>query len=151
MKGLSLPHLRAAIAPCFAALALVACTEAISPVPRPPDIPSASSRVEAMKLDLVERLAQCESGGQSVYSPGGVYVGPMQFHRGTVVAYYKILYGLQITTKDAVDIAMDRDRSMQLAKDIIFTTGNKTRDWPACSRKLGLEAEVDRILAMEHS
>ena len=125
---------------CLFGLGLLAaaCTSDISPVPRPPDIPGPSVRIETMKHDLVERLAQCESGGQSVYSPGGLYVGPMQFHRGTVVAYYKILYGLQITTKDAVEIAMDFDRAKQLAKDIIFTSGNKVRDWPACSRKLGL-------------
>ena len=112
----------------IAGLLAGACDPPPSPVPRPPDIAGPSPRVEAMKHDLVEQLAQCESGGQSIYSSGGVYVGPMQFHRGTVVAYYKILYGLQITHKDAVEIAMDPDRAKQLTKDVIFTSGNKVRD-----------------------
>ena len=136
---------------CLAMLALAGCDPAPVQHPRPPDIVSRTPQIEAMKLDVVERLAQCESGGQSIYSPGGLYVGALQFHRGTVIAYYRILYGIQISTKEAVEIALDKERATQLAKDIIFTSGNKVRDWPACGRKLGLAAEVDRIQAMERS
>jgi hypothetical protein len=129
--------------------AIAACAPPQQQQAARPHVDINAARIEAMKLDVVERLAQCESGGQSIYSPGGLYVGPMQFHRGTVIAYYRTLYGQQISTREAVEIAMDKPRATQLARDIIFTSGNKARDWPACSRKLGTNAEVDRILAME--
>ena len=141
-------HGRLSAALAVGALALAACAEPPKVAQRPVALAIAPSPAESMKTDLVERLAQCESGGQSIYGAGGLYVGPLQFHRTTVVGYYRILYGQQITHRDAVEIAMDRDRAHQLAKDIIFTSGNKVRDWPLCSRKLGLAAEVDRILAM---
>lgn len=133
-----------------AALTLGACAAPPpAEVARPPAPPAPQGQAEAKKAQLVAKLAECESGNQPVYSPGRVYVGPLQFHRTTVVGYYRTLYGQQISTQEAVEIAMDQSRSHALAKDIIFTSGNGVRDWPLCSRKLGLHDEVNRIMAEE--
>ena len=107
--------------------------------------------VEALKEDLVGRLASCESGGRAdrdalIVSDvnGQASVGQLQFQTRTVIHYTKEIEGRSINAKEARQIALDTDRATILAKKIIFERDG-TRHWHNCARKLGLYREVKAI------
>lgn len=114
-------------------------------------------KVDDLKNQLVEKLAKCESAGHKeedgiiIFDSNNVpSIGVLQFQRKTVMYYYKTLYGQTITPQDAVVIANDGDQAKKLAKDIIFKTSNGVeKDWVNCSKKLGLQAEVNLIKQLE--
>jgi len=124
------------------------------------------AKIEALKGDLVARLAQCEGGsfdeedGLITYDNNAAgtlkgqnlpSIGLLQFKKGTVVAGYKQLYGEEISGKRAVEIALDKELSFQLAQDIIFS-GKDAKGidhWHNCNIKHGFAAEVAIIKKLE--
>lgn len=110
-------------------------------------------KIAELKGELLDTLAKCESGGRS--SESGIIVwdtnnkpslGEYQFQVATVQHYVSILWKEKITGRDAILIALDPEKSRQLASDIIFTTKNGVaKDWVICSRNNGLQTKVDFI------
>jgi hypothetical protein len=107
--------------------------------------------VEALKEDVIRRLAECESGGSAhrgaliiATANGGALVGQLQFQTRTVIVYIKEIEGRSIDAREARQIALDTDRAAILAKQIIFERDG-TRHWHNCARKLGLYQEVRTI------
>ena len=109
-------------------------------------------RIEGLKKDVISHLASCET--QGLKEDDGIIVfdtnnkasiGVLQFQKKTVVYYYKVLYDQVITSKQAVEIALDAKKSAQLAEDIIFGTKDGLSNWINCDRKLGLALEVSFI------
>jgi len=116
-----------------------------------------SHKIEELKNEIVEDLRACESAGHEEEdgiiifdSNNKASIGTLQFQKATVIHYYKVLYGKDITPKEAVIIALDNQKSGDLAKDIIFQTKNMVgKDWVNCNKKLGLDSRVMVIKKLE--
>lgn len=113
---------------------------------------SLPSKIAELKRDVIAKLSGCESAGFSeddgilVFDTNNkASIGVLQFQKTTVIHYYKTLYGKDITAKEAVLIALDKEQAFKLASDIIFTTPKGLTNWVNCTNKLGLKSEVDVI------
>lgn len=105
--------------------------------------------IEARKDALIRQLATCESGGwgpseKRIYGARGLYHGRLQFMIRTVQVFVLQMDGRALTVKEATDLAHDYDRAAELAKYIIFELDG-IGNWPLCTRKLNLRAEVALI------
>lgn len=99
--------------------------------------------VEHRKDVVVARLGACESG-TSAHPDRSGYIGPYQFSTRTVIAYVRERDGRTLTAAQAQALAQDDARAADLAKYVIFERDGH-RNWPACSRKLGLARQVKAI------
>ena len=118
-----------------------------------------AQKIDSLEKDIVLQVEKCESAGFSndfglvTYDPrlGGkndsaaMSYGNMQMKKATVVYYYKTLYNKVITGKEAILIALDTDKSRELAQAIMFSSRNLANDWLNCSNKLSLEAQIVAI------
>lgn len=109
-------------------------------------------KVEALKNDVIDQLIKCESAGHKeddgiiiLDTNNRMSIGQLQFQTKTVQHYYKTLYGKTITTKEAVNVALDTDLASKLAKDIIFTTDKGLSNWINCTNKYDLKTQVKVI------
>ncbi len=122
-------------------------------------VDSLPSKIEDLKTDVVTRLSNCERAGLTEDDGIIIYddnasgtlgnqipsIGVLQFKKSTVQHYYKTLYKKDITATEAVVIALDKEKSFSLAKDIIFGTDKGLSNWLNCANKLQLRPEVDII------
>ena len=99
--------------------------------------------VEHRKDVVIARLGVCESGG-SVHPDRSGYIGPYQFSTLTVINYVRERDGRALTVAQAQALARDEGQAAELAKYVIFER-NGHRNWPACSRKLGLARQIKAI------
>lgn len=113
-------------------------------------------KLAALKQDLVSRLSDCERGGRTEADGLIVWdtnnkpsIGVLQFQTKTVQHYYKTLYQKDITTKEAVEIALDKEKAFTLATDVIFNVDKGINNWLNCANKHGLAAEVKLIKKLE--
>lgn len=114
-----------------------------------------SLKVNELKGQVLADLKEGESRGH-VESDGIIIfdsnnkasIGSYQFQKDTVIHYYKVLYGKDITGKDAVLIALDDQKAAELATDIIFKTDNGWRNWYNTSKKYGLPQKIDFIKSL---
>lgn len=116
-----------------------------------------TDKVVQLKGEVLDTLMSCESRGYE--NEDGIIIfdsnkepsiGQFQFQRDTVVYYYKALYGKEITRKDAIIIALDADKSRDLAEDIIFQDkGKGVNNWYNCNKKHNLKAKIDVIKELE--
>jgi hypothetical protein len=111
-------------------------------------------KIEALKNGVIVRLSRCETNGRP--EPDSVIIidrnneasnGALQFQTKTVVHYTKLVEGRSIDTKEALEIALDKERASSLAKKIIFERDGIS-NWHVCSQKLGLRPEVKAIQKM---
>jgi hypothetical protein len=107
------------------------------------EIDSWTPMVEHHKDVLIARLGLCESGNSAHPDRSG-YLGPFQFSTRTVIAYVRERDGRTLSVAEAQALARDEGRAAELAKYVIFER-NGHRNWPACSRKLGLARQVAAI------
>ncbi len=115
-------------------------------------------KVEELKDKVVGDVAsKCETKGKGEDDAVIIFdsnkkasIGEFQFQITTVQHYYKVLYKEDITRKEAVLIALDHDKALQLAKAIMFETkGKASGDWTNCARKLGTDAQIDLIKSIK--
>ncbi len=111
-----------------------------------------NSTIEALKDEVVETIRSCESGGYSEEdgiiifdSNNKASIGTLQFQKTTVQYYYKMFYGEEITSKQAVMIALDDKKASELAKRIIFEDSKGWKNWYNCGNKHNIDAEVKVI------
>ena len=125
--------------------------QAVKEVP----VDNLSVRIEELKEVLLDKLEKCEAGGFSEADAPIVFdsnnqasLGMFQFQKRTVVHYFKVLYGEEITQKQAVEIAIDSAKSRKLAKEIIFNSKSELKDWTLCTKKLALDKELQFIKSL---
>lgn len=120
-------------------------------------------KIEAMKMELVDQLMQCESPGYKdsdgliTYDPqkGNTVaskipsIGRLQFKVSTVIHYEKTLHNAVLTPTEAIKLALDTEKSKVLARDIMFKSNNKANDWLNCATKLDLNKKIDLIKQLE--
>ena len=143
----------------LSSLALAACVPQTAQQPKQMPGPiltiaeAKMSAAEQRKEEMLRELATCESGGHGeadrpIYGFRGMFVGRFQFMPRTVMAYVQQRDGRQISLREATELAHDYDQAKDLAKYMIFEQG-RINDWPACSRKLGLQRQVAEIKSVE--
>ena len=113
------------------------------------------ARIDALKDETIEELAQCETKGVAEPDAAIVFdtnsqasLGALQFQIKTVQYYVKKLDDKDITRVQAIAIAIDHDEARELAKRIIFELG-VTKDWVNCGRRIDLDKTVDIINQLE--
>ena len=124
-------------------------------------IDSFDKRVEKLKDEVVNKIAQCESKnapqdmaivkydnnsrgtltGKNVAS-----IGVMQFKIGTVQHFYKELYGKDISNYEATLIALDNDEAKKLAKEAIFGIKGAVFHWTCANDEIIGEVTIIKKL-----
>ncbi len=137
-----------------AAFALGACAAKPPPPPDPQiaaraAVSARERQIEDAQDQIIRQLAICESGGygpseRPIYGARGLYHGRLQFAPRTVIAYVKQRDGVQLTLKQASELAHDYDRAASLAKYMIFDL-NEPQHWPLCSRKIRMPQQMAAI------
>lgn len=116
-----------------------------------------AARIEALKDGVVNQIRGCERGAY-VESDGHITfdsnekasVGTMQWQIGSIVSYEKRLYGKVITGKEAVLLALDDKAAGDLARDVMFKTGNMAgKDWVNCAARFDSDRQIVLIKGLE--
>ena len=110
--------------------------------------------IEGLKDSVVERLAKCETKGRAdadsivvIDRNNKASIGKLQFQAETVANYTRIIEGRTIDRKEAIQIALDGERAVSLAKKIIFEKDG-LGNWHLCSKQLRLAPEVKFIQSL---
>lgn len=105
-----------------------------------------------LKEVLLDKLQACESGGRN--EEDGIVIldsndvgsyGVLQFQRKTFMYYYEKMTGEKINGRDAIILALNKDKARDLARWIIFESGSGLRDWVNCAKHRNLTAELGFI------
>ena len=109
--------------------------------------------VEERKEEMLRELATCESGGHGdsdrlIVGGRGAYLGRFQFTPRTVITYVQQMDGRVLSLTEAKELAHDYGQASELAKFVIFEKDGIS-NWPLCSRKLGLRAQVAEIKSQQ--
>lgn len=113
-------------------------------------------QIEKLKDELVAELEKCESGGYPedagimiFDSNNKASVGPLQMQKDHVKHFSKVLYGKELTGKEAVILAVEPEKARALAKDVLFKVEDGWREWYNCGRKINVETKIAYIKKME--
>lgn len=72
-------------------------------------------------------------------------IGRFQFQIKTVQHYVKVFESRDITRHEAIQIAIDKSRATELARQILFKEKDGVRNWINCGNKLGLRERIKII------
>ena len=116
-------------------------------------------KITELKQDILNQLADCETGG--VKEPAG-YVRmdsneytswtKYQWQRKSIIYYAKKLYGKEIGLREAGLIAFDSYPEVpldELTLRVLFEDEKGAKNWFTCSKKLGLQNQIDIIKKLE--
>jgi cell division protein FtsL len=116
------------------------------------EVDTLTPKIEDLKDEVLNSLQSCESlgvdesDGLIVFDSNKVAsIGLYQFQKKTVIYYVKTLYGKDITGKEAIELALDKDEARKLAGDIIFSTDKGIDNWYNCKNKKGLAENIKWI------
>jgi hypothetical protein len=113
-----------------------------------------AKKVKASQDELLNDLSvKCETKG--VAEPDGAIlldsnnqmsIGAFQFQIKTVQHYVSLFEHRQITRVEAIQIAIDHDKAMDLARKIVFTeNGGLQNNWVNCTARLDLLPRLQEI------
>lgn len=120
------------------------------------------SKIEKLKDEVVEAIAQCESknapqdtaiveyDNNSKGTLTGKHIasiGVMQFKVGTVQDFHKTLHKKTLTNYEATLLALDNKRAKQLAREAIFGIQGALWHWSCATPEMG--AKVTMIKNLE--
>jgi len=115
------------------------------------DEPNYSEKIDALKLEVVDEIALCESTNVSQDKALVKYdnnrkgtlaqknipsFGVMQFKVSTVQMFWKQLYDKDITNYEATLIALDNTKAKNLAKDAIFGLTGAVHHWTCADKSI---------------
>jgi hypothetical protein len=116
-------------------------------------------KIDALKQDILDRLAQCETGGIVEQNSAIVLdtnnkmsIGRYMWQRESVVYYVKRLYGKDIDRTEAILIAIDEHPSIKLdglTLDVMFEIKDGADAWYNCTKKHGFKAEISIIKKLQ--
>lgn len=109
-------------------------------------------RIEVLENDVLAQLANCETGSVQeqdaaliLDTNGKMSIGRFQFQRKTVQFYYKELYDKDITRVEAIQIAIDQEKSTELTRDILFGVEEGWSNWLNCAKRNNLPSQINLI------
>ncbi len=116
------------------------------------------AKIQELKDELLGTLRSCEdrglkSGRHGIITDtnGKISVGPYKFQVSTVQHFVRMKELKEITEIEAVELAMDLEKSTGLASYAIFETPNGvSKDWVNCDRKYDLTAKLNLIKKLEN-
>lgn len=119
-------------------------------------------KIETLKTEVLNDLQVCESQGYNedaglvTFDPDKTgkqanipSYGLFQFKKPTVIDYYKKFYNKVITGKEAITIALDEEKSRELARDVIFKETGGVYNWANCAKKKNLVPKIEVIKMLE--
>lgn len=125
-------------------------------------IDNLTPKINELKTAILNEIKTCESNGYSeddgiiVFDPNPrnskvqpASIGVFMFKKATIIYYWKVLYGEEITGKRAVEIALSETESAGLAHDIIFKTDKGLDNWLNCAKKVGAYKQLEIIKELE--
>ncbi len=123
-----------------------------------------AAKIDSLKDAVVDQIMSCEGAGHSeayglvTYDPRRDEKDPknipsyglMQFKQSTVIYYSKLLYKKDVTGKDAIILALNKDQARALAKDVMFKTkAMASGDWVNCAAKFDSDKQIILIKKLE--
>lgn len=116
-----------------------------------------NEKIEMLKDRVVAQLASCESAGYKesdgiiiLDTNNKASIGQYQWQVKSVQHYVKLSTGVNITPKEAILLALDKEKAGELVKYVAFKTNNKLgKDWYNCTNKLDLDRQVEMIKLLE--
>lgn len=116
-----------------------------------------ADKIEGLKNDVIAKLASCESAGYKesdgiiiLDTNNKASIGQYQWQVKSVQYYSKLSSGVILTPKEAILLALDKEKAGELVKFVAFKTNNKiSKDWYNCSKKFNLDGEVELIKKLE--
>lgn len=116
------------------------------------EIDNLTPKIEELKDEVLDTLKKCESSEATeddaiiiMDTNKKLSYGLYQFQRTTVQHYSKTLMGQELTNKQAVEVALDGERSRELTSQILFRTDKGYRNWLNCSKRHGLKDKIALI------
>lgn len=118
-------------------------------------------KITTLKYEVVDAIQKCESQNNKdliyTFDPDPrqpnkqiASFGQFQYKLKTIVDYQKMLYGVEITERQALDIALDEGKARDLTLDIVFKDNGKgVLNWFNCSKKHDLKTKVELIKELE--
>lgn len=135
---------------------VIAVFDTITPVAYAKQETTAREVVDMMKEEVLDSIAECEtknstsSDGIITFDTNEVAsVGRYQFQIKTIIVYYKMYYNQNITSAEAIMVAIDPVKSRELAKHIAFGDDKAVGNWHNCADKHGLYEKVKIIKEIE--
>ena len=125
------------------------------------EIDTLPQKIEELKDEVVEEIAECESNNASQDVALVVYdnnskgtltgkhvasIGVMQFKVATVQMFYKTLHGKELTNYEATTLALGNDRAKELAKEAIFGIKGALWHWSCATEEMGNRVTIIREL-----
>lgn len=116
------------------------------------DNPTAYLTGKIKQDEILQQLAQCETGG--VAEPDGsiilddngkISIGRYQWQIESVQFYAEKLYGIKLSRSEAIALAIDNERSTELTRQVLFSEPNGYRNWLNCSQKHNLKEQINLI------
>lgn len=121
---------------------------------------SLQAKIEELKTEVLDTLQACESRGAdesdglvtydnnqagTLKGMNALSFGQLQWKVGTVKHFVSLRDGKDITTKQAVDIALSEKEARSLASYAIFETTGGIHHWKNCAAKHDLVTKVEFI------
>jgi hypothetical protein len=110
-----------------------------------------AAKILEIKADMLKQLSLgCET--KSVKEPDGAIIldtnnkmsiGRYMFQIDTIKYYIKKYEDRVITSREAIEIAVDPTRAEALAEKILFREPTGYDNWAICSAKLGIAKEIE--------
>lgn len=124
-------------------------------------------KISELKKEVVEKLRKCESAGFNeddgliTFDPSSkmkskcatvgamnkqcLSFGEFQYKIDTLKSYYLKLYNKKLTTKEAIEIALNTKKSRALTNDIIFKEIGGIYNWKNCEARNNLGERIEII------
>ena len=127
------------------------------PVIRMVDMGMYAKKIDSLKVEVVNEIAQCETGVNYTQDDGIIKydnnsratltgknipsIGVMQYKIESVQRHYRSLFSKDLNNYDAILLALDVNRSKALAKDAIFKLG-AVKEWSCANREIQVKVDV---------
>lgn len=125
-------------------------------VERVVEVDRMEQKIEEMKWEVVDAIERCESGGYEEDDAVIVFdsntkasIGTMQWQVPSVQDQVRKLEGRDITRKEAVLLALDREEARNLAYRTIWEEVGGVFRWQNCAYRTGVIPTIEMVRTLE--
>ncbi len=125
------------------------------------NVDSLTSKIDSLKNDVVNQIAECETGNANQDTAIVKYdnnshgtlkgkniasIGVLQFKVDTVQMFWKQLHKEELSNYEATLLALDNERAKSLAKEAIFELQGAVFHWTCASKDIVEEVKIIKKL-----